>query len=101
MSEPFDPFSIEDTPSKAATDDTSKTTNTTNKRRLKTSFQNDEQVHVSLEGVSHFSRGKVKPRLNVKLSYHEEVSSTSAKEMENGGGSLSRLFVTGKIMVRV
>lgn len=111
MTEPFDPFSYDeedyDEPSKAATDGTSKTTNTTNKRRQQQPIgQGEGEQALSLEELplqlsSSFSANKrLPPRLNVKLSYHEEVSSNSIEEKGKSlGGSLSRLFVTGKIMV--
>ena len=96
MSAPFDPFSYDDEPS----DDTSKTTNTTKKQRR----QQQSNAHVP-ETPLQLSRStsankRLPPRLNVKLSYHEEVSSNSIESnAENVVGSLSRLSVTGKIMV--
>ena len=118
MSEPFDPFSYEDEqdePSKAATEDTSKTANTTNKRKQPQDHQNvqsgeAESIYVSLEELpfelsrSTSANKRLPPKLNVKLSYHEEVSSNSIEEKDSqgrniSGGSFSRLFVTGKITV--
>ncbi|KAL3803015.1 hypothetical protein HJC23_011638 [Cyclotella cryptica] len=151
MSQPFDPFSLDedhdnqivpttpnskssrggvvsltsgDEPSKAATDDTSKTTNTTSKRlqrqiedsRHKSILDNHVGDSHSLEGGLPFGTSRsastaskrLPPRLNVKLSYHEEVTSSSIVETQDrtethagSGGSLSRLFVTGKIRVQV
>ena len=112
MTEPFDPFSYDeedyDEPSKAATDGTSKTTNTTNKRRQQQPIGQGEGEHIALSleelplqlSSSISAKKRLPPRLNVKLSYHEEVSSNSIEEKGKSlGGSLSRLFVTGKIMV--
>jgi hypothetical protein len=93
MTEPFDPFSYEDEPSNAATDDTSKTTNTTNKRR---------QQRPTGQAEDTSANKRLPPRLQVKISHHEEVSSKSIEERsESMGGSLSRLFITGKIMVSI
>ena len=112
MTEPFDPFFYEDEPSNAATDDTSKTANTTNKRKQPQNVLSGEgeNIYVSLDDLPlQMSRStsvnkRLPPRLNVKLSYHEEVSSSSIEEknVQGGnisGGSFSRLFITGKITV--
>lgn len=98
MSAPFDPFSYDDEPS----DDTSKTTNTTNKQRQQQQQQSNAHVPETPLQLSRSTSAnkRLPPRLNVKLSYHEEVSSNSIKSnAENVVGSLSRLSVTGKIMV--
>jgi hypothetical protein len=150
MSQPFDPFSFDDDhdnriapttpnsvssrggdvshtsgdePSKAATDDTSKTTNTTSKRmqrqieaernhRDKT--WDNARVHHNLKGVTPLSASRststvskrLPPRLNVKLSYHEEATSSSIAERQDGrdthagsAGTVSKLAMTGKITV--
>lgn len=98
MSAPFDPFSYDDEPS----DDTSKTTNTTNKQRQQQQQQSNAHVPETPLQLSRSTSAnkRLPPRLNVKLSYHEEVSSNSIESnAENVVGSLSRLSVTGKIMV--
>ena len=40
------------------------------------------------------------PRLVIRLSLHEEVSSTVVVDPDDEGGSLSQLSIEGKIMVR-
>ena len=97
----FDPFNIEED-SKAATDDTSKTTNTTNKRNKQQLVQQSNQSTLGQIPL-HFNRitssannKRLPPKLTVKLSYHEEVSSSCDVD-----GGLCRLFVAGKIMVSI
>ena len=100
----FDPFNIEED-SKAATDDTSKTTNTTNRRNKQQQQQQlVQQSNQSTLGQIplHFSKiasansKRLPPKLTVKLSYHEEVSSSCAVD-----GGLCRMFVVGKITVSI
>ena len=84
---------------------TSKTTNTTYKRAQSPHLQ--QQQH--LEGVPEFSVPEesaeriptkpLPPRLNVRLTLHEEVSSTAVVNPEGESGSLSQLSIEGKVTV--
>lgn len=84
---------------------TSKTTNTTYKRAQSPRLQ--QQQH--LEGVPEFSVPEeaaeriptkpLPPRLNVRLTLHEEVSSTAVVNPEGESGSLSQLSIEGKVTV--
>jgi hypothetical protein len=131
MSEPFDPFSYHEddinllppTPSpnskshgsSPSTDNTSKTINTAHKRvqhQHKQQGNNDlvkadhlEELPLSHSRSTSNTSNRLPPKLKVKLSHHEEVSSSSLVQKDGvgdgSGGSLSKLFVTGKIMVSV
>jgi len=113
QSAPFDPFSFDDDDRGGAAAspttvsqtnnstgsnsyDTSKTTNTTNK---KTKQSTNKQ---KLESVQENAVPKpLPPRLNVRLTLHEEVSSTAVVDPAGDGGSLSQLSIEGKVMVSV
>ena len=110
---PFDPFSINDQNLSPPRDEvsqtntnikstgshssnTSRTTNTTN-RKAKQAKHSQQ-----LESVKEHHTGTkpLPPRLNVRLTLHEEVSSTAVIDTEGGdGGSLSQLSIEGKVTV--
>ena len=110
----FDPFNIDDdkdqgivpsSSTKAAptasllsqsstdsyTSGTSKTTNTAAKRAAA------KQQH--LGSVKEEGTLKLPPRLNVRLTLHEEVSSTAVANPGGQGGSLSQLYIEGSVRV--
>lgn len=75
---------------------TSKTTNTTRKR------SKQQQQPDRLQAVREEATPKpLPPRLNVRLTLHEEVSSSAVVDTEGDGGSLSQLSIEGKVQARV
>jgi len=100
MENPFDPFdaSFDDDVSNARTitSKTSKTSKSTSRRRTSTK---SPALEVVQEGRS--SPRALPPRLVVKLSLHEDVSSTAVVDPDGEGGSLSQLSIEGKIMAQV
>mmetsp|Transcript_15823 Transcript_15823/g.34245 ORF Transcript_15823/g.34245 Transcript_15823/m.34245 type:complete len:352 (-) Transcript_15823:1366-2421(-) len=104
---PFDPFAdvYDDNDRGTAasrtgthTTNTSKTTNTTNKYKRVTGAGAKTQLAAVREQPS---TRPLPPRLNVRLTLHEEVSSTAVMDPEGEGGSLSQLSIEGKVMARV
>ena len=106
---PFDPFSINeenvsprDEVSQTNTNNikgtgshsrnTSRTTNTTKQTKHSQQLESVKEHHTGTKPLP--------PRLNVRLTLHEEVSSTAVADTEGGnGGSLSQLSIEGKITV--
>jgi hypothetical protein len=108
---PFDPFNFGDdddderlvspatTSAAKASIDTggsTSTSRTTNKDRTETAGDDE------LKAVTEDTPSKpIAPRLNVRLTLHEEVSSSATVDRSSDGGSLSSLFIEGKVMVRI
>ena len=48
---------------------------------------------------THAKREALPPRLDVRLHIHEDVSSKAVDDPDGGAGSLSQLYIDGKVMV--
>ena len=105
---PFDPFSINE--ENVSPRDEVSQTNTNNVKgtgshssNASRNRQTKQAKHSQqLESVKEHHTGTkpLPPRLNVRLTLHEEVSSTAVADTEGGnGGSLSQLSIEGKITV--
>ena len=110
---PFDPFSVVDDEEeetnnsraniKSTGSDSSNTSKTTNTRKSKQSKQNNIDPHLlqqdnryNLASVQESTGTKpLPPKLRVKLTLHEEVSSMAVGD----GGSMSQLSIEGKVTV--
>jgi hypothetical protein len=105
---PFDPFNFGDddddeqlvspatTSAVKRTNDRSRsgstsTSRTTNKNRTETAGGDELKVDTTSKSLP--------PRLNVRFTLHEEVSSSATVDQSSEGGSLSKLSIEGKVMV--
>ena len=89
------------------TNDTAKTNNTKDYRLQQRHQRHRQHKHLhEIQEHRHTKTLAIPPRLHVRLSLHEEVSSTAILESVNqnggeGGSSMSQLFIEGKVVVSV
>ena len=97
MSAPFDPFYIQgdEEPNHARPDVSQNRTQsyaTTASRTTNRSARHDI-------AQDERSPKPLPPRLNIRLTLHEEVSSSAVVDPDGDGGSLSQLSIDGKVSV--
>jgi hypothetical protein len=114
---PFDPFNIgdDDKDERVASPVTTKTKTTTTTTAANSTIissgscststsrttNKNSTAKISTENLRRPNPKPLPPRMNVRFTLHEEVTSSALFDQSCEGGSLSQLFIEGKVVVSI